>query len=137
MAYKYSATCHTKCYWLENLWEVGEVYEGNEKPNKHFNQSGEAPEVPPPTRMDDSRSNKELRDTLKKLNFTAPEKSTRKELWSKLRDLEIAISKDELTNPSEKFFAKCGFQAKTQAGVGAHERRCKICSEEPEVLEAA
>ena len=64
--YKFSATCHTKCYWLNNLWQPGEVYEGNHEPNKHFNQSGKAPELPPPDAGSDPRSNVQLRKDLKK-----------------------------------------------------------------------
>jgi hypothetical protein len=136
----YKAVCHTKCYWLETLWEKGDVYKGTIEPIKHFSQDGKTENPkPPPNPGDDQRSNVQLRSALKKhpYNFKAPSRWSRKQLWSKLKELEIAVEKDELTNPEDKFFAKCGFQAKTQAGVGAHERRCKICSEEPEVHEAA
>jgi hypothetical protein len=145
MAYKYRATCHTKCYWLNNLWQPGEVYEGNEKPNKHFNSDGVAPEVPPPTPMDDPRPNIELRDTLAKrpFNFVAPDKWTRKELWGKLKEMELAASKDALTNEEEiyepEFVAPCGFESKTKAGLSAHQRRCVVCIEkmQPEEIDEA
>ena len=127
MAYKYSGTCHTKCFWLDNLWKPGEVYEGDHKPNKHFNSTGVSPEIPPPTPQDDPRSNKEFRDELKGLGFTAPSKWNRKQLWFKIKELEVAMAKDALTNPEDKFFAKCGFQGKSQAGVVAHERSCIAC----------
>ena len=131
MAYKYSATCHTKCFWLNNLWMPGEVYEGNEEPIKHFNQSGKAPDLPPPDAGSDKRSNVQLRAALKKhpFNFTAPTKWIRKQLWAKLQELELAASKDALLSEDEKFFAKCGFQGKSRAGVVVHERSCVKCNE--------
>lgn len=127
--YKYEATCHTKCYWLDNLWEPGEVYQGNEKPGKHFNQSGEAPELPPPAPVDDPRSNRELKAALlDKFDFKAPTKWVRTQIWSKLRDLELAASKDALTSGEENdFISTCGFIAKSKAGLIAHERMCDKC----------
>lgn len=134
--YKYRATCHTKCYWLNNLWQPGEVYEGNvHKPNKHFNESGEAPEAPPPTPMDDPRSNAQLREELKKhpYNFKAPSKWIRKQLWAKLKELEMLASKDAAPDDSgNEFVAACGFQSKSRAGVLAHERKCADCQEKIE-----
>lgn len=127
MEYKYTATCHTKCYWLENLWHVGEVYQGNHKPNKHFNEDGVSPEIPPPVPVDDPRSNVEIKAALKRMGFTAPSSWTRKKLWSKEKELEMAMAKDALTSDKDKFFAKCGFVAKTLAGVSAHERSCEKC----------
>ncbi|OEU68391.1 MAG: hypothetical protein BBJ57_02175 [Desulfobacterales bacterium PC51MH44] len=132
MAYKYRATCHTKCYWLHNLWQVGEVYEGNEKPNKHFNADGIAPEVPPPTPMDDPRPTVELKTTLEKhpFNFTVPEEWKRKEIWAKLQEMELMASKDALTSDEgHDFIAACGFESKSRAGVSAHERSCVKCKE--------
>lgn len=133
--YRYRAVCHTKCYWLENLWEVGEVYEGDIKPNKHFKMAGEPdPEKPPEGPSGDPRSTKELRETLENI-MSVPKSWSRKKIWAELKSREIAISKDELTNPSTGttqiqsgvFLAACGFEAKSLAGKVAHERTCEKC----------
>ena len=103
--YQYKAICHTKCYWLETLWEVGEVYEGDILPNKHFSLDGSNPNPPPPEiHGDDPRSNLELRIALKKhpYNFTVPKSWSRKQMWNKLKDIERSWELDALTNPEEK-----------------------------------
>jgi hypothetical protein len=100
--YKYRAVCHTKCYWLNNLWSPGEVYEGDIEPGKHFSADGKNPGAPPPSAADDPRSNVELRKILKeKYNATKPQNWSRKQLWQALRTLETAEAQDELTNPSD------------------------------------
>jgi hypothetical protein len=129
MAYKYSATCHKVCYWKENLWQIGEVYEGNDPPNKHFSKDGIGPKEEPIDAGQDPMPNVEIKKRLKRhpFNFTVPRKWTRRQMWAKLKEMELAASKDELTNPEDKFSAKCGFEAKSQAGLVTHERSCEIC----------
>ena len=130
--YKYTAICHTTCYWLDTRWEIGETYTGNIPPNKHFSESGiKDPSAPPPDAGSDRRSNKELRYTLKEdYGFTAPKKWTRKELWAKLMDMEDTYVRDKLTSDEmPQYIAACGFEAKTNAGIGAHERHCDVCKE--------
>jgi hypothetical protein len=100
--YKYEAICFRKCYWLDTLWDIGEVYAGDIPPNKHFNETGKPDaELPPMDAGMDPRPTKELKAMLEALNFKIPTSWSRKRIWKKLVDLEIAIEKDELTNPSE------------------------------------
>ena len=99
--YRYKAICHTKCFWLDTLWEVGETYEGDIEPGKHFSESGKPDaDLPPMDAGKDPRSTNELKEILYKAGFDVPEEWTRKQVWKKLTDAENAISKDELTNPS-------------------------------------
>jgi hypothetical protein len=132
MEYKYRATCHKKCYWKENLWQVGEIYEGNDPPNKHFSTDGRAPKGEPIDAGQDPMPNVEIKKRLKKhpFNFTVPRKWTRKQMWAKLKEMEIMESKDALTNEDEpEFVATCGFKSKSKAGLSSHERKCDICQE--------
>ena len=139
----YKAVCHTKCYWLETLWEVGDVYEGSEKPCKHFSKDGEIGKpVAPPMACEDTRSTKEIIRLLKdKYNSQKPSSWSRQKLWAALRDFENAESRDESTNPStgsiviESFTAKCGFVGKSQAGALSHERACAECKAIAEKVE--
>ena len=127
----YRSICHTKCYWLNNLWKPGQVYEGEIEPGKHFNADGKLDKpLPPANPGDDPRSNAELKMVLKKQhNFTVPTKWLRKQIWGKLKDLELAVSKDALTNEDEsEFIARCGFKSKSKAGLVAHERTCSKCN---------
>lgn len=98
---KYTAICHTDCYWKNTLWLVGEVYEGDDPPGKHFSQDGirKGPRVPldPGT---DPRSNVALRQILKDHGVGVPPNWSRKQMWARVRQIEIAVSKDELTNPN-------------------------------------
>ena len=141
--FKFRATCHTRCFWRDTLWEPGEVYEGDEPPNKHFNETGVSPEKPPPEAADDPRSNNELRAALKKhpFNFTAPSKWTRKQVWAKLREMEAMYEKDAVTSPRQipnmntdtpQYKAACGKICKTAAGLANHERRCGVCKSKKE-----
>jgi len=130
--YPYKAICHTKCYWLDTLWDVGEIYEGEVPPIKHFSQDGVNPDPPPPeTFGDDPRSNIELIAALKKhpYNFTAPKSWSRKQIWAKFKELERAWEIDALTNPDKETLAPCGFVGATKAGTGAHIRKCSDCQE--------
>ena len=137
MSKTYKAVCHTMCYWLETLWRVGDVYEGSNEPNQHFSLDGKIDNpLPPPAASDDPRSNDEIRKTLKdKYGSTKPSSWSRKQIWAALKEFETAESRDEVTNPStdsiviESFPAKCGFNAKSQAGLSAHERVCDKCKE--------
>ena len=139
----YKAICHTRCYWLDTLWSVGDVYQGSEKPIKHFSSDGEMGRpVAPPVAGDDPRSNVEIRKILKdKYGSTKPSSWSRKQLWAALRAFETAESRDEVTNPStgsiviESFPAKCGFVGKSQAGALAHERACAECKAISEKVE--
>ncbi len=142
----YKAVCHTRCYWLETLWEVGDVYEGSIEPKYHFSKDGELDKpVAPPMACEDTRSTKEITRLLKdKYGSTKPSSWSRKQLWATLRGFETAESRDEVTNPStgsiviESFPAKCGFVGKSQAGTSAHERacaKCKAISEKVEIPE--
>ena len=99
----YRAICHTTCYWRHTLWNVGDVYEGEEPPNKHFSKDGKTDKPLPPTGpSEDPRSTKQMIAILKeKFNVKVPRTSARKTVWAKLRDYEIAESKDELTNPKK------------------------------------
>lgn len=101
--YKYRAVCHKECYWLENLWKPGEIYEGEMPPGKHFSLEGEEPpEEKPIDPGVDPRPTKELKEKLSSaFNFKVPGSWSRKQIWYKLKDMEIAESKDELTNPSK------------------------------------
>jgi len=102
--FPYRAICWKECYWKENLWKPGEIYEGEDPPGKYFKKEGE--ETPEETTVDagsDPRPNVEIKRILKdKFNFRVPQTWNRKQMWSKLRDMEIAELKDELTNPTEK-----------------------------------
>lgn len=128
--YPYRAVCWKTCYWKDNLWQPGEVYEGQDPPGKYFMKEGEDP--PEEEVMDagsDPRPNVELKKILKdKFGFNVPSRWKRRQIWVKLKEMEIAESKDELTNPeSSQFEAKCGFIAASKAGVMAHERACELC----------
>ena len=130
--YPYTAVCHTKCYWLETLWDVGETYTGDIPPNKHFSDTGVNPNPPPPETVgDDPRSNIELRKALKRhpYNFTVPKSWTRKQMWGKLKDMERSWELDAATNPDKNNIAPCGFIGATNAGKLAHQRKCKKCEE--------
>jgi len=139
----YKAVCHTKCYWQETLWDIGDVYEGSEKPIKHFSEDGKIDKpVPPPMACEDTRSNNEIRRLLKdKYGSTKPSSWSRNQIWAALRQFETAESRDEVTNPStgsiviESFPAKCGFVGKSQAGTSAHERACAKCKATSERVE--
>jgi hypothetical protein len=128
---EYREVCHTECYWLNTLWHVGEVYEGNLKPEFHFSEDGKLDKpLPPPEPGLDPRSNKVLRATLRKapFNFDAPKEWSRKKVWAKLQEFERAEEMDELTSePSTEVQTACGFLAKNSAGAAAHERQCEKC----------
>ena len=68
---KFTAICHTKCYWGETLWHIGEIYEGNmpipPPADRWFSADGttDNPE-PPPIAGLDPRTNDELRVALKR-----------------------------------------------------------------------
>lgn len=63
----YRAVCHTKCFWLNTLWEPNDVYEGPEKPIKHFSKDGTNPNKDPNVMAagDDPRSTNEMLTVLK------------------------------------------------------------------------
>jgi hypothetical protein len=129
MAEVYRGVCHTTCYWLETLWLVGEVYEGDAPPNKHFSIDGKLDvPLPPPDAGGDLRSNIELRQELKRapFNFDAPKNWSRKKLWARLKEFERAEEIDELTSTTE-IETPCGFIAKNTVGAAAHERQCEKC----------
>ena len=131
--YKHKATCHTTCYKFETMWQPGEVYEGDQDPGKHFSPDGvKDPSAPPPDAGSDPRSNKEIRNILqRKYNSTKPKSWNRKKLWAALQEFEMAEGQDEATNPSNDIFiARCGFEAKSKAGLTAHERVCPRCKGE-------
>lgn len=129
---EYTGICHTKCYWLDTIWDIGETYEGSIPPNKHFSTDGKK-EVPDPPRNagSDRRSNIELREALKQhpFNFSAPKSWTRKKLWEKLNDFEIALARDKATAKDAETRAACGKIAASYAGRLSHERKCKKCQE--------
>jgi len=64
----YRAICHTKCYWMDTLWEEGDAYEGTVKPCKHFSKDGTAPDEDPKIRAaaDDPRSTSDMLTVLKR-----------------------------------------------------------------------
>jgi len=133
----YKGICHTTCYWKNTLWNVGEIYEGDEPFNKHFSVSGVREEpIIAPTPGDDPRSNVELRAVLQNdFNFRAPKNWTRKQIWNRLYELGNAQSKDALLQAESDiaagraFKAPCGFLAKSGSGLGAHTRKCPRCAE--------
>lgn len=129
--YRYRSICHNKCYWKENLWMPGEIYEGEDPPGKHFHSEGEdAPEEEISEPGTDPRPTVKLKQILKdKFNFNVPMSWTHRKTWMKLRDMEISSSKDNLTNPSMKWTAPCGFDAKSNAGLEAHRRQCDKCKQ--------
>ena len=89
--FKYRGICHTTCYWLDTLWEIGEVYEGNIPPNKHFSEDGKKDAaLPPPNAGSDRRSNLELREAIEDFGVNVPKSWTRKKLWARLKELEEA-----------------------------------------------
>lgn len=102
--YPYKATCHTKCFWLDTLWEPGNVYEGHEPPNKHFSIDGKKdPEQPPANAGIDPRSTREIRRILRDVyGSTKPKSWTRKQLWQALHEFETGAAKDEAVTPSTK-----------------------------------
>lgn len=101
--YKHRGVCYRECYWKETLWKPGEVYEGDDLPGKYFNTDGKSPELPPETAAADPRSNKEIREILsKKYNSSLPKSASRKKLWQRLHEFEIAESKDALTDDPKK-----------------------------------
>ena len=135
MSDKIRGVCHTRCYWLETLWEPGEVYEGSDPLCKHFSADGKLDKpIPPPHPGDDPRSTNTIRNILKdKYNSDYPKHWSRKKVWAALIDFETMGSRDETTNPStgsikiEAVTAKCGFLAKSKAWLTAHERQCSKC----------
>ena len=133
MGKTYRAVCHTKCYWLETLWLVGEDYEGSAEPNHHFSEDGKIENPPPPpTAGDDPRSTKAIRQILKnKYSSTNPQSWPRKKLWQKLHEFETLQEMDEATSEGEPttFKALCGYIAKSKAGCVAHERSCEKCGQ--------
>lgn len=64
----YKAICHTKCFWMDTLWEVNDIYEGPAKPPKHFSKDGKPPNEDPDVMAagDDPRSTVEMLTVLKK-----------------------------------------------------------------------
>lgn len=129
--YKYTAICHTTCYWLNTLWQIGEVYQGDTPPNKHFSESGvKDPALPPPNPGSDGRSTKELREILENYGAKVPSQWSRKKVWSKLQELENAAVRDSQTAEDEPAYpCPCGFMAKTSTGASAHSRQCSRCKE--------
>ncbi len=130
--YAHRGICHTPCYWKETLWIVGDVYEGDDPPNKHFSSDGEKdPEAPPPDAGSDPRSNLQLRKDLKEhpYNFTAPKSWTRKQMWAKFHEVDRALELDALTAKDSERRALCGFIGKTHAGKLAHQKRCAKCQQ--------
>ena len=133
--YPYRAVCWKECYWKENLWSPGEIYEGEDPPGKYFHVEGEDP--PEEQIMDpgsDPRPNTLLKKILKEqFGFKTPTSWTRRKIWAKLNEYETASSKDSATKPKkievEKYPAACGYQAKSNAGKIAHERQCDKCQE--------
>ena len=133
---KVRSVCHTKCWWGQTLWDVGDVYEGSSPvpapADRWFSSDGkvERPE-PPPVAGLDPRTNVELRESLKKhpFNFSAPKSWTRKKLWEKLNDFEIDLARDKATAKDAETRAACGRVAASFAGKLSHERRCKKCQE--------
>lgn len=129
--YKYKAICHTACYWRENLWTPGEVYEGDLEPNHHFSADGlRNPELPPPDHGADPMPTETIRKILKnKYHSTKPRNWSRKQLWRTLKDCEAAAERDALTAEAEEreFIALCGLKAQSNAGMKSHQRNCKKC----------
>ena len=129
----YEAVCHTKCYWLETLWQVGEVYKGSVEPNQHFSKDGKIDNpLPPPDAGADPRSTKTIIKVLKnKYASTNPKSWSRKKLWARLHEFETLQEQDEATSEAEPtiFSALCGYIAKSKAGCTAHERACEKCAE--------
>lgn len=132
MAKTYRGICHTTCYWLETLWNPGEVYEGELPLCKHFSEDGKKdPELPPPDPGADPRSTATIRKVLKnKYGSSHPSSWPRRKLWEKLNEFETAQERDEATSEGEShdFTALCGFLSKSKAGCTAHERACEKCA---------
>jgi hypothetical protein len=84
------------------LWEIGEVYEGDIPPNKHFSADGISTSKAPPSAVDDPRSTKELKENLIAVGMDVPEDWNRKKIWQKHKEMEDSMLKDELTNPSQE-----------------------------------
>jgi hypothetical protein len=96
---KFRKICHTKCYKYETLWDVGDVYEGDEDPGKHFSDDGinTKPE-PPKLACDDPRSTVLMVKILKEtFGVTMPKSRGRKKIWAKLHEMEKAAAQDEQT----------------------------------------
>lgn len=136
MDYKYRAICHTKCYWLDTLWEIGEIYDGDIPPNKHFSDDGKTDSsTPPPSPGRDPRPTIELKSILSSapFNYKIPTRWSRKQIWVKLAELESLYARDELTTEStDSFECVCGFVSKSSAGLVAHKRSCEKHQEEDE-----
>jgi hypothetical protein len=100
--YKYRAICWKVCYWKENLWQIGDIYEGDDPPGKWFSDDGESPG--PETAKspaDDPRNNVQLREFLISHNVKMPKNASRKVLWNRVRDIENAEGLDAQTAPEK------------------------------------
>ena len=97
--YKYRKICHTDCYKFSTLWLIGDIYEGDEDPGKHFSDDGLPPDdIPATAGPDDPRSTNELIKELKtKFGVTMTKARGRKVIWAKLKDLEDKAAKDAQT----------------------------------------
>ena len=94
----YKVVCHTKCFWLNTLWEPGDIYEGTDEPardeNKvmrYFSVDGKPPHTDKTIRAagDDPRSTVEMLVTLsKKFGVEMPHDSLRVEVFEMLRKHE-------------------------------------------------
>lgn len=137
--YRYKAICHTRCYWLETLWEPGDVYEGDHPANKHFNKTGylDKDKAPSTDAGSDPRSTEELKIRLKLYGMDIDDKWTRKQIWAKLSLADEQAVKDALTDSEAGMVvAKCGFKARTASGLANHQKSCGLCkSTDPAVKE--
>jgi hypothetical protein len=97
---EYKAICHTKCYWLDTLWNPGDVYIGPAKPCHHFSKDGKRPNEDPLLMAagDDPRSTKEMLTVLKRKYGVEPPvdedglPAKRQVVFQLLRRHEVAAS---------------------------------------------
>ena len=128
--FAYKGICHTKCYWLNTLWDIGETYEGDLPLIKHFSDDGtKDAALPPPKAGSDPRSNAVLREEIEMMGVSVPKNWSRKKVWARLKELQEAEARDAITAKASLVGAACGFEAKNLAGAKIHERQCEKCQE--------
>lgn len=87
----YRVICHTRCFWLNVLWDPGDIYDGYQQPPDHFSVDGSPPHTNKElmAAADDPRSTVEMLTTLrKKFGVEMPEEATRVEIFEALRQHE-------------------------------------------------
>jgi hypothetical protein len=103
---KYEAICWHQCYFLNHLWEPGEIYHGDIEPPKWFSKDGKGPKTT--TRgadlaVDDVRSTVELKVIAQqKYGIEINDSMSRKQIHGLVRAAEKRTSRSQNRTPKPK-----------------------------------